>query len=305
MAINTELIVDMPIPVRHALLLALSLIADSGCSQLLTNPASSAQGVVLAKPLQVSYQSELVLARAGQLLDEAALSDAQRAQLFYERGVVFDSVGLRYLARFDFSRALQIKPDFAEAYNFIGVYLTLDREFNEAYEAFDAVIELAPDFDYAYLNRGIAFYYAGRYDLAQADLQTFYERDPQDPFRQLWLYLVEQRIDARMASEHLERHYQQATDNSAWGWQIVEVMLGKRSERQLISSIPDEVENNRQQAERLCEAYFYLAKRQQALRQPDRANNLFKLALAGNVYDYIEHRYALMELSLQDSALSE
>jgi len=295
----------MPIPVRHALLLALSLIAGSGCSLRPGDVAASAQGVVLATPLQVNYQSELVLVRASQLLAEPELSDAQRAQLFFERGRVYDSIGLRSLARLDFSRALQIRPDFAEAYNFIGVYLTLEREFNEAYEAFDAVIELAPEFDYAYLNRGIAFYYAGRYDLAQADLQTFYQRDPQDPFRLLWLYLVEEPIDAKMASNHLEQHYRQATDTSVWGWQIVEVMLGKRSEQQLIRAIPEEVESNRQQAERLCEAYFYLAKRYQALQQPERASNLFRLALAGNVYDYIEHRYALMELSLQDQALFE
>lgn len=39
-----------------------------------------------------------------------------------------------------------------------------------SYEAFDSALELAPDYDYAFLNRGIALYYGKRPELAVQDL---------------------------------------------------------------------------------------------------------------------------------------
>ena len=66
---------------------------------------------VLAVPLQPTLQQEVILARMEQILASRALSDDERAQLLYERGVLYDSLGLRALARNDFSQALAIRPD--------------------------------------------------------------------------------------------------------------------------------------------------------------------------------------------------
>ncbi|MCE1631357.1 lipoprotein NlpI, partial [Enterobacter hormaechei] len=90
-----------------------------------------------------------------------------------------------------FSVALSIRPNIPEIFNYLGIYFTQASNFDAAYEAFDSVLELDPTYNYARLNRGIALYYGGRYKLAQDDLQAFYQDDPNDPFRSLWLYLVE------------------------------------------------------------------------------------------------------------------
>lgn len=50
-------------------------------------------------------------------------------------------------------------------------------------------------------------------------------------------------------------------------------------------------------AERLCEAYFYLAKMAIETKQYQDAANYFRLALATNIYDFVEHRYARIELA--------
>ena len=50
--------------------------------------------------------------------------------------------------------------------------------------------------------------------------------------------------------------------------------------------------------ERLCEAYFYLGKYNQTLGYRGSAANFFKLALSTNVYEFVEHRYAKLELDL-------
>ena len=156
---------------------------DAGTSVRSSEPDEAK--AILAVPLQVSYQNELALAKIGQLLSSSDLNPDQRAELYYERGVVFDRVGLRTMARIDFNRALRERPDFAEAYNFIGVYLTQQQDFDNAYDAFDSALELAPDYDYAFLNRGIALYYGQRPKLAVEDLSEFYRRRPEDPYRVL------------------------------------------------------------------------------------------------------------------------
>ena len=66
----------------------------AGCSN-----TSWRKSEVLAVPLQPTLQQEVILARMEQILASRALTDDERAQLLYERGVLYDSLGLRALAR--------------------------------------------------------------------------------------------------------------------------------------------------------------------------------------------------------------
>lgn len=66
-----------------------------------------------------TLQQEVILARMEQILASRALTDDERAQLLYERGVLYDSLGLRALARNDFSQALAIRPDMPEVFNYL------------------------------------------------------------------------------------------------------------------------------------------------------------------------------------------
>lgn len=289
---------------------AWSVLLLAGCSSLHgvnsapVAPATEPAALVLATPLQVTFQSELALARLGQLLGTEDLNPEQRAELYYERGVIFDRVGLRTMARIDFNRALRERPDFAEAYNFIGVYLTQQQNFDEAYDAFDSALELSSDYDYAYLNRGIALYYGHRPALAVKDLSEFYRRKPEDPYRVLWLFLAESQLDAKQAMRDLQRRYAQRSGDE-WGWKIVAVYAGEQPTEPFLQAIPESAKDNRELAERLCEAYFYLGKQSQAAGRPALAASYFKLALASNVYDFIEHRYAMLELQLMDPRQEE
>ncbi|WP_346350792.1 lipoprotein NlpI [Oceanimonas sp. AH20CE76] len=273
--------------------LALFGLMLSGCS----TPGVVTPTLVLPVPMQVSYQSELGIARLGQMLNAPGLTPEQRAELFFQRGVVFDRVGLRAMARLDFNRALREQPDFADAYNLNGVYLTQNQEFDEAYESFDSALELAPDYVYANLNRGIALYYGGRPELAARDLRVFLDDEPADPYRLLWWHLARYQIDAEDALTTLAAHRDQyGTDE--WAWDIVDVYLGRLAPEVLLSRISEQSQDNQELAEMLCEAYFYLAKLAQHNAQPEQAEVYLKLALATNIYDFVEHRYALLELDL-------
>ncbi|WP_340616186.1 lipoprotein NlpI [Xenorhabdus entomophaga] len=252
---------------------------------------------VIAIPLQPTLQQEVILARMEQILASRSFTEDEYAQLLYERGVLYDSLGLRALAQNDFSVALSLRPDIPEIFNYLGIYFTQAGNFDSAYEAFDSVLELDPTYNYARMNRGIALYYGGRYRLAQDDLQAFYQDDPNDPFRSLWLYLVEVKIDPKVAMTNLSHHFDKA-NRGLWGWNIVEFYLGKISEKILMERLQQNSADNTSLAEHLSETDFYLGKHYLSLGDEDSAAALFKLTVANNVHNFVEHRYALLELAL-------
>lgn len=256
---------------------------------------------VFAVPLQPTLQQEVILARMEQILASRYLSDDEYAQLLYERGVLYDSLGLRALARNDFTMALAIRPDIPEVFNFLGIYFTQAGNFDAAYEAFDSVLELDPTYNFSRMNRGIALYYGGRYRLAQGDLLAYYRQDPNDPFRSLWLYLVEKEIKPKMAQANLLSRYNQA-EKGQWGWNIVEFYLGKISEKTLMVRLKENSTDNTLLAEHLSETNFYLGKYYLSLGDNDNAIALFKLTVASNAHSFVEHRYALLELALLGQA---
>lgn len=277
------------------LLLSTVLLAQ-GCANK-TNQQSVIGELIIAEPIAISYKSEIALARLTQVLLRAEISDGQRAELFYQRGVEYDKVGLRALARFDFNQALNLKPDMVDAYNFIGIHLTQLQEFNQAYDAFDSAIELAPEHEYAYLNRGIALYYGGRPNLAADDFKIFRQYQQNDPYRVLWQYLAELEIDPQKAKQDLAIHAQ-LINEKVWAKNVIKLYVGEMSQDTFIGRLAENVNSNQALTERLCEAYFYLGKYSQMQGDENAAINFFKLALSTNVYEFVEHRYAKLELDL-------
>jgi lipoprotein NlpI len=253
--------------------------------------------LVIAEPLAINYKSEIALARLSEVIQRAELTDDQRAQLYYDRGVIYDSVGLRSLARLDFNRALRLKPDLVDAYNFLGIHYTQLQEFTQAYDAFDSAIDLAPEHEYAFLNRGIALYYGGRAELALDDFSVFHQQKKNDPYRILWLYLAEVENDKVQAKLALKDYSTLVADN-VWAKTIIQLFLGEISQQTFISQLTAGVNSNKALSERLCEAYFYLGKFYQLRNQDKVAANFYKMALSTNVYEFVEHRYAKLELDL-------
>ncbi|MBU1618035.1 MAG: lipoprotein NlpI [Gammaproteobacteria bacterium] len=281
---------------KKAVLLA-ALLALGACAQ---KPATEIAAVLVENPLEpepvaVSYRTEIAIARISELLTKAETTDEQRARLFYDRGVMYDSVGLRSLARFDFLRALRLQPDMADAYNFIGIHHTLVGNYTEAYESFDAALELAPDYDYAYLNRGIALLYDSKTALAVGDFEQFYQAKPDDPYRSLWLYFADANLSVPEAQARLALN-QAKLDPDHWASKIVAFYLGKISEQELLDAAATLNTDPQQLAERLCEVYFYLAKWHQQ-QNPTKALDYYKKVLATNVYEFVEHRYARIEMN--------
>lgn len=268
----------------------------TGCAATSGSNGDAAVGQIIVAPVMPDYKLEVTLAKLNEILASMELTNDQRARFHYDRGVIYDSVGLRLLGRIDFHQALKLQPNLADAYNFLGIYYTQEGEFESAYEAFDGVLELAPEYDYAFLNRGIALFYGERYELAVKDMQTFYQRDPNDGYRSLWLYLMSSQIDAEAALVALGNQREQL-EEKAWSSVLIDYYLGKLTKKQLFATAKVGLNQPKEYAERLCEAYFYLGKRAEELGLYQEAANYYRLTLATNIYDFVEHRYARIELA--------
>lgn len=252
---------------------------------------------IIAEPVAVDYKTELHIAKISQDISSGEPTKEKLAQLLYDRGVLYDSLGLRTLAHLDFLKALELKPTFSDAYNFLGIHLTLLGRYEQAFEAFDSALELNPEHGYVHLNRGIALHYYGDRgdELSVQDIETFYIKNPQDPYRAIWLYLAEEQVNSEEARVRLMFNATQL-DSNQWAYQIIQLYLGQISEQQFIKGMGENLNNARELSDRLCEGYFYLAKLKLAQGQEDAAKNYFRLSLSTNVYEFVEHKYARVEL---------
>ena len=269
----------------------------SGCVGL-NNSFVSKNKVVLAdqNPSQ-HFEQEVMIVRISQVLLVGKMSNEERASLHFERGVLYDSLGLWALARYDFTQALALQPKMAAVYNYLGLYLLLDEDYDGALEAFNTVFSLDPDYEYTFLNRALDFYYVERYNLAEQDFLAFYQRNKSDPYRVLWLYLNELKFKPAEAQKNLAQRAV-GLSQDYWGTYIVQYYLGKLSVQELQAKAQQfATKTATQYAEILTETYFYLAKQKLNMGQIDEAETLFKLAVANQVYNFVEYRFAVFELS--------
>jgi len=267
-----------------------------GCAQTSQVSQRPQMGnLLLAEPAPINPRSQLAIVRYNQILMSSALSDEDKAELHFQRGMLYDSVGLGGLAQFDYSQAINLKPDLAEAYNSMGIHYIQQNDFVQAYDAFDSTLEIKPDYDFAFLNRGIALYYGGRAELAVNDLGVFLEKDNSDPFRALWAYFAHHEVSPEQGQLYLAS-IRPELNNQHWATTLIDLFLGVVDENEVLNSLLDGVKSQKGLTDRLCEAYFYLGKYHSQKGDSGVASNYFKLALSTNVFDYVEHRYARIEL---------
>lgn len=255
--------------------------------------------IVLTVPVMAAVErDQMLIVQLSELIDHETDSAADRAELFYELGVIYDRLGLEGSARTMFMNALVEKPDYAPAYNFLGIYLASAERFGDAYEAFDAALELDPHSVYTNFARAIALYYGKRPKIALSDIQTFYQADRNDPYRMLWYYLIECETSGYdTALLHLKQRYASAQKKEDYfGYHVLDYLTGLISKEQLLALVKDPQLPMYLKIERACEVYFYLGKEAQRQGQIKLAFDYFHLAAHTDKYDFLEHRYALFEI---------
>ena len=238
--------------------------------------------------------------KLSEYLDEKAVTDNDKARIFYTLGVSYDRLNMEVMARTMFMNALMQKSNYSDPYNFIGIYMASDGRLADALEAFDSALELDAKNSYVYFNRGIVLYYANKFSQARDDLLAFYEKFKEDPYILLWLYLDErQMFDEYTARQNLRDRFSKvgfSKQKELWGFEIIKYYLNDISERAFIEGIRATGADQDAMAEHLCEAYFYMGKQAQAKGNDKLAYDYFHLAAATQLYGFLECRYALHEI---------
>jgi tetratricopeptide (TPR) repeat protein len=96
------------------------------------------------------------------------------------RGIALDDLGRYEEAIASFDQALEFKPDFHQAWNNRGIALDDLGRYEEAIASFDQALEIKPDYYYAWFIRGIALGHLGRYEQAIASFDQALEFKPDD-----------------------------------------------------------------------------------------------------------------------------
>ncbi len=101
--------------------------------------------------------------------EAAVKNDASRWKPLHNRGVSYAVIGQYEKAVQDFSRAIELKPDYANAwFNRAEIRYELG-QFKEAANDYSQAIRLKPNDDGAYTSRGHAYFQLGQFSQALAD----------------------------------------------------------------------------------------------------------------------------------------
>jgi tetratricopeptide (TPR) repeat protein len=143
-----------------------------------------------AKPeARVHYERGVVaLTEAGdphKALPELTMAleiDPNFAEAYHMRGVAHQMLGEFDRAEQDFSKAIALKPDLVEAYlDRARLYLHDLQRNDEALADLNMAIELAPEYAPAYVERAQYYLWQGQLDQAQADIERALELEPDMP----------------------------------------------------------------------------------------------------------------------------
>ena len=100
------------------------------------------------------------------------------AEAYFARGLAYGQKEEFDLAIKDFDKAIRLKSDFAGAYFARSLAYDRKEEFDLAIKDFDKAIELNPDDPYSYNNRGFAYANNGEFDKAIEDTNTAIKLKP-------------------------------------------------------------------------------------------------------------------------------
>ena len=91
------------------------------------------------------------------------------AELAYNDGIAYSKLGQHQRAIQEYDRAIQLDPDYVDAYLNRGfTYKKLD-QYQRAIQDYDKAIQIDPNYAYAYYIRGLAYHNLGQTAKAKAD----------------------------------------------------------------------------------------------------------------------------------------
>ncbi|MDP6884596.1 MAG: tetratricopeptide repeat protein [Rhodospirillales bacterium] len=241
-----------------------------------------------------AYEDEGLLDRALEEYTQAILLQPNTAEAYLGRGWVHHAKGSRRLAVKNFSQAIRLNPRNPEAYfGRAWAYEQLG-QVDLAIKEYGQAIALKDDYADAYLSRGVLRFYHDRPEAAAADFSTVLDKAP-DGLRRyalLWLFLSRARSGGDGAKELSK--LAESVSLTPWPGIIVTHYLGKAGAEQVLRAITDD--DRRSRLEKECVAYFFLGQYDLVRGDRKRAAEHFRKTLAIGVTGYRQYGAAEKEL---------
>jgi tetratricopeptide (TPR) repeat protein len=108
---------------------------------------------------------------------QAIQLNPQYSEAYYNRGVVHFNRNQLDMAIADYTKAVELKPEYAEAYNYRGIAYRAKGTLEAAITDYNLAIKFNPHYAKAYNNRGIARSMMGDFNGAIADFTTAIQYD--------------------------------------------------------------------------------------------------------------------------------
>ncbi len=108
------------------------------------------------------------------------VSQENRANMYLDKGIAFDQKSNSDKAILEYTKAIEIKPDFAVAYNNRGFVYHKKGDFDKAMLDFTKAIEIKPDAAVAYYGRGLVYIMTGAFEKAISDFNKALKYNPHD-----------------------------------------------------------------------------------------------------------------------------
>jgi Tfp pilus assembly protein PilF len=218
------------------------------------------------------------------------------ADLHDIRGVMLDNAGDHDAALAEFSTAISLAGKPAVKAHYLidrGAAYQFERKWDLANADYAAALAIDPQFAEAHMGRGRIAYLHDDFDAAIPDFAVAMKRDAgrEQLYEAIWLYLAALRKGPEVASATLPQI--QSLDATFWPGPVLKVLRGEMKPEEVTLPKDDAIFGD---AGARCEFDFYMA--QLALAQGDKAKaiDLLKQAVATDIKEYVEHTAALTQL---------
>ncbi|MBI1917517.1 MAG: tetratricopeptide repeat protein [Planctomycetes bacterium] len=173
------------------LLLGLPALADSTMIEQIERLLSVSQEALLKNEFEKSAEA----AKRALALGDKELTFGKTPRAYLAHGRAYELLGRHKEAVADFTRAIELDPKAAEAFNLRGSEQFKLGHLAESLADFDRFLKLRPDAVPGHWKRGITLYYLGKYDEGRKQFEGYEKVDTNDVENAVWHFLCVARKD--------------------------------------------------------------------------------------------------------------
>jgi lipoprotein NlpI len=223
--------------------------------------------------------------------------DPKYAAAYSNRGNAKQAKGDLDGAIADCNRAIELDPKDAMAHKNRGVAKKSKGDLKGAIADYTRAIELDPKYSAAYFHRGIAKQAKGDLKGAIDDINGAIERNNQDFYPRLFLWLMRSRLgESDAANKELAAFLDKRRDETPEEWtsKVAGHLLGNVSEADLFAAAKSS--DAKKERGLFCEAWFFAGMKRLLAGDKATAADYFRKCIATGQTDFVEYQLAQSEL---------